>query len=235
MLKVAVIEDDKPTSDQFRRWIEKVRPDARVFQWFTREDAERAVSDTRYDVIVLDIELGSERNAGVAVLHAATADKRATTPVLVVSGMPADLYRGVMRALRAWDYLQKPIEQHEFVDAFLHILRRIAEQRPLTEELKLDPLKRTEPLWNEKRLNISGGDIRLLNALYERRYEPDPTVRHEELFDLVKSGRNVENVRRHISDIKKAFREIDPSFNCIETVPLIGYRWVDRVRAVTGQ
>ena len=43
MLHVAVIEDDPPMSAQLRGWIESARPDVRVDQWFTRDDAEAAI------------------------------------------------------------------------------------------------------------------------------------------------------------------------------------------------
>ena len=122
MPTVAVIEDDLPTSNQLRGWIEAARPGIAVHQWFTRDDAEAAIARERYDAVVLDIELGRERHAGVAIINA--INKRGGTPVLVVSAMPAAIYRSIMKALDAWDYLQKTtFEEADFVDTFLEILR----------------------------------------------------------------------------------------------------------------
>ena len=70
MPKVAVIEDDVPTSNQLRGWIEAARPGIEVHQWFSRDDAESALAREHYDVVVLDIELGRERHAGVALINA---------------------------------------------------------------------------------------------------------------------------------------------------------------------
>ena len=39
MPQIAVIEDDAPMSQQLRAWIEAAVPDARVAQWFTRDEA----------------------------------------------------------------------------------------------------------------------------------------------------------------------------------------------------
>jgi len=39
MSTVAVIEDDIPTSNQLRGWIEAARPGIVVHQWFNRDDA----------------------------------------------------------------------------------------------------------------------------------------------------------------------------------------------------
>ena len=123
MTKVALIEDDAPTSNQLASWIRAADPDISIDQWFARDDAEAALIANKYDVVVLDIELGRERHAGVALINAINKLHQGT-PVLVVSAMPAAIYRGIMKALDAWDYLQKTtFEEAEFVDTFLDILR----------------------------------------------------------------------------------------------------------------
>ncbi|MFN0182797.1 MAG: response regulator, partial [Aquabacterium sp.] len=123
MPRLAVIEDDEPTSTQLCGWIAAARPDVVVDRWFNRDDAEAALARERYDVVVLDIELGRERHAGVALINA--INKRAAgTPVLVVSAMPAAIYRSIMKALDAWDYLQKTsFDEAEFVETLLEMLR----------------------------------------------------------------------------------------------------------------
>ena len=61
-----------------------------------RDEAEAAIAREAYDMVVLDIELGRERNAGIAIINA--INKRQSTPVLVVSGMgtpgPNDMPEG---------------------------------------------------------------------------------------------------------------------------------------------
>jgi DNA-binding winged helix-turn-helix (wHTH) protein len=44
---------------------------------------------------------------------------------------------------------------------------------------------------------------------------------------VVKSGRNRDNVRKHVATIRDAFREVDPGFEAIENVPMRGFRWSD--------
>jgi DNA-binding response OmpR family regulator len=225
MPNVAVIEDDVPTSDQLKGWIEAARPGIQVHQWFDRDSAERAVARERYDAVVLDIELGRERNAGVAIINA--INKRGGMPVLVVSAMPAAIYRSIMKALDAWDYLQKTtFEQGEFVETFLEVLRKGATQgHPPRDasELTLDPLRQGAALWRGQRVNLPLTAQRILAALDARRGE---VVSYEELYRVIKSGRNRDNVRKHVGAIREAFREIDPAFDGIENVPMRGFRWV---------
>ncbi|MCU6502573.1 response regulator [Rugamonas sp. A1-17] len=226
MAKVAVIEDDLPTSNQLRAWIESARPGIVVDQWFSRDDAEAAIARERYDLVVLDIELGRERHAGVAIINA--INKRHATPVLVVSAMPATIYRSIMKALDAWDYLQKAtFEEADFIETFLEILRSVkekAEPAPAADELSMDPLRQRTPTWRGHRINLPLTAQRILAALFARRGQ---VVSYDELFEVVKSGRNRDNIRKHVSTIRDAFREIDPGFSCIENIPMRGFRWAD--------
>src|SRR6185503_19299163 len=129
MTRVAVIEDDRPTSNQLAGWIRAAQPGIQVDQWFNRDDAEAALAREDYDVVVLDIELDRERHAGVAIINAINKLNEGT-PVLVVSAMPATIYRSIMKALDAWDYLQKTaFEETDFIDTFLEILRASKDKR----------------------------------------------------------------------------------------------------------
>jgi len=231
MSRVAVIEDDIPTSNQLAGWIRAAKPDIVIDQCFNRDDAEAALSRERYDVVILDIELGRERHAGVAIINLINKLYQGT-PVLVVSAMPATIYRSIMKALDAWDYLQKTtFEEADFIDTFLDILRvsksrqdkATKELPPLADELVLDPLWQRTPMWRGERINLPLTAQRILATLYQHRGQ---VVSYDQLFDVVKSGRNRDNVRKHVSTIRDAFRDMDPDFNGIENVPMRGFRWV---------
>jgi len=230
VVTVAVIEDDVPISNQLKGWIEAACPGITVHQWFARDDAAAAIEREVYDLVVLDIELGRERHAGVAIINA--INKSRGTPVLVVSGMPAAVYRSIMKALDAWDYLQKSdFEEEEFVETFLEMLRAIrrkpAAVAQITEsdsELRLDPLRQTSPMWRGQRINLPLTAQRILAVLYQKRGK---IVSYDELFQVVKSGRNRDNVRKHVGTIREAFKEIDPKFDKVESVPMRGFRWVE--------
>jgi two-component system, OmpR family, response regulator ChvI len=237
-LKIALIEDDRPTSEQLAAWIRAARPDIQIEQWFNRDDAEAAITRERYDVVLLDIELGHERHAGVALINAINKH-RAGTPVLVISAMPAAIYRSIMKALDAWDYLQKTtFEERDFIETFLEVLRASRKQVPLAtsvpvpaapvapskaDDLSLDPLWQRTPTWRGQRVNLPLTAQRILATLHQRAGE---VVSYEELFDVVKSGRSRDNVRKHVSTIREAFKEVDEDFAGIENIPMRGFRWV---------
>ncbi len=228
MNKVAVIEDDRPTSNQLAGWIAAARPELHIDQWFSRDEAEAALAREAYDLVVLDIELGRERHAGVALINAINKLGQGT-PVLVVSAMPAAIYRSIMKALDAWDYLQKTtFEEAEFIDTFLDMLRAAKARAPrvaavpVAQNLSLDPLGQLSPLWRGQRVNLPLTAQRILAVLHQRAGQ---VVSYDELFEVVKSGRNRDNVRKHVSTIREALREVDPGFDGIESVPMRGFRW----------
>jgi len=228
MTRIALIEDDRPTSDQLAGWIRAAKPEAQVDQWFDRDAAEAALEATAYDLVLLDIELGRERHAGVALINAINK-RRQGTPVLVVSAMPAAIYRSIMKALDAWDYLQKTtFDEAEFIETFLDMLRAARSRRgeaaapTPAQELQLDPLWQRSAVWRGQRVNLPLTAQRILATLYQRRGE---VVSYEELFDVVKSGRSRDNVRKHVATIREAFRDADPGFDGIENVPMRGFRW----------
>ena len=230
MPRIAVIEDDPTTSEQLAGWIRTARPELTVDQWFDRDVAEAALLRERYDLVVLDIELGRERNAGVALINEINKQGLGT-PVLVVSAMPAAIYRSIMKALDAWDYLQKTtFDEAEFIETFLDILRtaRLREPaakavaRPADDSLQLDPLKQRSAMWRGQRINLPLTAQRILATLHARTGE---VVSYEELFDVVKSGRNRDNVRKHVATIRDAFRDVDPAFDGVENIPMRGFRW----------
>ena len=232
MTRIAVIEDDLPTSNQLAGWIRSAKSGIVIDQWFTRDEAEAALAREHYDAVVLDIELGRERHAGVALINAINK-LRQGTPVLVVSAMPAAIYRSIMKALDAWDYLQKTtFEEADFIETFLDILRTTQAQAPASvapapvgDALVLDPLWQRTPPWRGERINLPLTAQRILATLHQRSGE---VVSYDELFEVVKSGRNRDNVRKHVSTIREALREVDPGFEGIENVPMRGFRWTGK-------
>jgi two-component system, OmpR family, response regulator ChvI len=233
--RVALIEDDLLTSSQLAAWIGSAVDGIEIDRWFTRDEAQAALAGRHYDVIVLDIELGRDRNAGVALIN--IINKRMQgTPVLVVSAMPASIYRGIMRALDAWDYLQKTtFDEAEFIETFLEVVRASRNRRPQPaprpaqdDKLQLDPLWQQSPTWRGESINLPLTAQRILATLYARRGQ---VVTYDELYEVVKSGRNRDNIRKHVSTIREALREVDEDFDGIENVPLRGFCWIGDVES----
>lgn len=227
-MKIAVIEDDPAFSALLVKWINAIQNNLDVHQYFTRDEAEAALAKETFDLVILDLELKPERNAGISIINLINKGTE-NAVVLVVSGLDASVYRGVIKALDAWDFLQKAtFSQDEFAETFIEIKRSIERSKrqnkkdSIDQDLILDPLSRNGTTWRGKRLSLSLTAIRILSEIYKADGE---LVTFEDLFKVVKSGQTNDNIRKYISGIREAFKDIDPELNPIDSVPMRGFRW----------
>lgn len=233
MTRIAIIEDDPVTNDGLKQAIVGAWPAYEVDQFFDRASAEHALAAQRYDLIVLDLELNRVKSAGIGIIN--TINKSHRTPVVVVSGMPADIYQSIMRELDAWDYLQKPFDTQALltiVDLVLRETRRDAENdkshatdasdTDKSPELSINPLQHVRGKWRGKNLGLTLTQQRIVHLLYENKGRLVPT---KDIYELLATGKNATNVRSHVSSIRESFKSIDPNWNQITTVPGQGYRW----------
>lgn len=225
MTRIAIIEDEVPFSDELYRWIGNAKPAIQIDRFYDRDSAVEAVTSAPYDLVVLDIELKPDRNAGIGIVNAINTNHR--SPVLVVSGLDASIYRSIMRELDIWDYLGKPVNEQDFLGAVFGILRTARPSHGGAADpvdLVIDPLRQPQPTWRGKRLNLPITAQRILKALHDKK---GGVATYDELFALLPSGRNTTNLRQHIRTIREAFEEIDPSFDRIATVKMKGFQWLE--------
>jgi len=230
MTKIAIIEDDPPTSSTFATWLKEYDVSFEVEPLSSRAAAEAAIAQRSFDLVILDIRLGTDSNAGVGLIH--DLSKRQNCPVIVVSGMPADIYRGIMYQLEAWDYLTKPVDQA----ALIAVVRNALKQKPagpspgqpadgeLPPGLDLNPLERKHPLWHGRRLILPLTAQRILYQIARSRGRP---ATFADLVKVMPYAGTQGAVKTHISTIRTAFKAVDPAFNRIVNVPLVGYLWQD--------
>lgn len=234
MTRIAIIEDDRPTNDALRHAITGAWPNYEVDQLFDRPSAEIALAAKRYNLIVLDLELNRIKSAGIGIIN--IINKTTRTPVVVVSGMPAEIYKSIMRELDAWDFLQKPFDPQALLTIIDLVLRETQHaqdndkshtagapgESTSNPELSINPLQHAHGKWRGKNLGLTLTQQRIVHLLYENKGRLVPT---KDIYELLATGRNATNVRAHIFSIRESFKSIDPSWNQIITVPGQGYRW----------
>jgi two-component system, OmpR family, response regulator ChvI len=229
MTRIAIIEDDPPTSQSFATWLKEYDESFEIEQLGSRAAAEAAIAQRAFDLVVLDIRMGSDSNAGVGLIH--DLGKRQNCPVIVVSGMPADIYRGIMYQLEAWDYLTKPADQA----ALIAVVRNALKEKPalaaagaagsdseLPPGLDLNPLEKKHPLWRGQRLVLPMTAQRILYQIARSNGRP---VSFSDLIKVMPYAGTQGAVKTHVSTIRTAFKAVDPGFSKIINVPLVGYLW----------
>jgi two-component system, OmpR family, response regulator ChvI len=230
MTTIAIVEDDAPVSAQFAGWLKTYDSTYEVDQLYNRQEAEAAFATKRYDLVLMDIELLHDQTAGVGLIKQIMTSKN-SCPVIVISGMPADVYRAIMLEL-AWDYLQKPADRASLVALVRSTLKDAPKitapsgtsDASLPKGLELDPLQKQHPSWNGKRLIMPMTAQRILHKLATKRGR---AVALPELMEAMPYRGSEGAVKTHINTIRSAFKDVDPSFDKIVTVPLMGYLWQD--------
>lgn len=235
MYRIAIVEDDKSTNDTFLTLLKNRWPDCRVDQFLNFESANDALTKYQYDLVISDIDLGpgTDKYGGAKIAKLLHVKQ---SPLLIISGLPQpELHREMFKALDAWDYLQKPVNESDFINQISRAItfsqaheRGLSNsgsfQAPATPDpnLQIDLRSTTRVTWKGNRVNLSMTQIRLLQTLVE---QTNQGVTFETLFDQIDSGRNKENLRVHIGSIRREFSAIDPEFNSLKNVPMLGYMW----------
>lgn len=236
MPTIAIIEDDQATSELFEGWLKAYDPQFSITRYSDRASAELAIKTLHFDLVLLDIMIGADTTAGVGLIH--QIGKHQQCPVIVISGHPADLYRGIMLELEAWDYLQKPVSQSAVTEIVKHALRKyVPSDSPrsqagtdspanhaetLPDGLSIDPIGKRYPTWRGERLVLSLTQQKILHIIAKSQGTPVP---YRQLVQAVPYAGGAGAVRTHMVRIRQAFKDIDPDFQSIRNVALLGYVW----------
>lgn len=231
MAKIAIIEDSREASERVKQLVETVSSEHKVHQAFTLDDALSLIKSDEFDLVVVDIDLGGPQGkfGGFTVL--ASLYSKRNTVTLVVSGAPQEQVHGQVLSLEAYDFIPKPINDISFVNTFKHALESVKQQRAeggtetifaLPPDLTRDPNKALAFLWKGRRVNLSLTLARIVELLATNFGQ---TVLSAALIQQLGTARSKSAVATHITDIRKAFKDIDAEFNAIAADPGKGYVW----------
>ncbi|PYQ26431.1 MAG: DNA-binding response regulator [Acidobacteria bacterium] len=157
-----------------------------------------------------------------------------TLPIIFLTSRDEELDRVLGLEIGADDYLCKPFSMRELLARVKVLFRRSAidqsTSRPTGDvpvrhgDLELD-LQRYTVRWKGANLNLTVTEFMMLHALV--RYPGHVKTRkqlHQEGYphDVYVSDRTIDS---HIKRVRRKFEEADATFERIETVYGLGYRW----------
>jgi DNA-binding response OmpR family regulator len=233
MYKIAIIEDSEAVNNALAAFCREFNHGVEVSQFFDRTSAEEAIKKNNYSLIVLDIELPPEKNAGIGLINVNSQYHK--SPVIVVSGLESSVYRSIMYQLDVWDFLEKPIaaDGQMFLAAAMRVLRDThkpqneqsyqEQQEQASEDLVVDH-DTGKASFKGKPLNIPHTAKTILKRIYKAKGDLVP---YEDFFDLVKSGKNSDAIRQHIKTIRDALKDAGESEGHVEVIRMKGVRWLD--------
>ena len=182
------------------------------------------------DLLVLDIIM--PRMDGLELCRRVRGMSE-TIPIIFLTSRDEEIDRVVGLELGADDYLCKPFSMRELIARIRVLFRRVALNRqPDTDErhvhrvgrLSLD-LQRYTARWDDRLVPLTVTEFMILRALARR---PGYVKTRQQLMeegyphDTFVSDRTIDS---HIKRLRKKFVSIDDSFDDIETVYGLGYRY----------
>ena len=195
------------------------------------ESALQGIIARPVDLAVLDIKM--PRMDGMELLQRLRT--RSSLPVIFLTSKDEEVDELMGLRLGADDYITKPFSQRLLIERIRTLLRRNETSRAEGSgaaptgvmergNLVLDETKH-QCIWKGSDIELTVTEFLLVKALATR---PGMVKSRDQLIDAA-YGENIyvddRTIDSHIKRVRKKFRAIDDSFNAIETLYGIGYRY----------
>ena len=224
---IAIVEDDTDQRENYSDVLTAHGYEVRAYP--DRPSAESAFERELPDLALLDIMLGEDMDGGFD-LCMQLRNLSPTLPIIFLTARDSDADRISSQRMTAWDYITKPVSL-EFLVARVHALLSIATHLQSPEsnlttltinELEIDENSMSIQ-WQGERLNFTLTEFQIVESLARR---PGHVKTYDALIDVTRQGLVEKNtINGYIRRIRSKFREIDTTFNRIQTVHGTGYKW----------
>ncbi len=228
---IALVDDDKNILTSVAISLE-----AEGFQVRTYPDGASALTalrDNPADLAVLDIKM--PRMDGMELLR--RLRQFTELPVIFLTSKDEEIDEVLGLKMGADDYISKPFSQRLLIERIRTVLRRSKATREESDEpreasdrvvirglLTLDPLRHLVK-WGDEEIRLTVTEFLILQSLAGR---PGHVKSRDQLMDAAYADDvyvDDRTIDSHIKRLRKKFRAVDESFNNIETLYGVGYRY----------
>jgi len=224
--KIALVDDDRNILTSVTMALE-----AEGFEVKTYNDGEAALEGLRKnmpELVVLDIKM--PRMDGVEVLT--KLREESAVPVIFLTSKDDEVDEVIGLRMGADDYITKPFSQRLLIERIKTLLRRQNQggaptntaEKIVRGRLELDDARHL-CTWDGKPVNLTVTEYLLLKSLAIR---PGHVKNRDQLIDMA-YGENIyvddRTIDSHIKRVRKKFKNVDDTFNQIETLYGVGYRY----------
>ena len=162
--------------------------------------------------------------------------EKSDVPVIFLTSKDTEIDEALGLAMGADDYIGKPFSQRLLIERIRAVLRRTANRRApadadevpsepiLRGKLEMDPA-RHRVRWGGRDVPLTVTEFLILDALAQR---PGFVKSRDQLMDVAYAHDSYVDDRTidsHIKRLRKKFRSVDPTFQAIETLYGVGYRF----------
>ena len=232
-ITIALVDDDRNILTSLSVTLQSEGFTTRLYS--DGEAALKALVENPPDLAVLDIKM--PRMDGMELLR--RLREKSDFPVIFLTSKDEELDEALGLAMGADDYIAKPFSQRLLLARIRAVLRRTEMRaRPASEEsepeqaeiergrLVMDPA-RHRVKWDGRDVTLTVTEFMILEALAQR---PGVVKSRNQLMDVAYQDDiyvDDRTIDSHIKRMRRKFRATDDSFNSIETLYGVGYRFAE--------
>jgi two-component system OmpR family response regulator len=225
--RIAIVEDEAAIRENYAAAFRREGYLVDTFE--AREPALQAFDIRLPDLVVIDINLEDDIEGGFELCRDLRS-RAQELPIIFLTARDSEFDAVPGLRLGADDYLTKAISLPHLMARVAALFRRLdALQKPQSGsrriargDLEIDT-DRMAITWQNLAIGLTLTEFWLVHAL--ARY-PGHVKNRQQLMDAAQAVLDDNTITSHIKRIRRKFVAIDPSFDAIETVYGMGYRWL---------
>lgn len=225
--RIAIIEDEAAIRDNYAAAFRREGYTVDAFD--ARVPALNAFESRLPDLVVIDVNLQDDVEGGFELCRDLRA-RSADLPIIFLTARDSEFDAVSGLRLGADDYLTKDISLPHLMARVAALFRRMeALKKPQAADssirrgdLAIDT-ERMSVHWQDRAVGLTLTEFWLVHAM--ARY-PGHVKNRQQLMDAAQAVLDDNTITSHIKRIRRKFIAIDESFDAIETVYGMGYRWL---------
>ncbi|MBT8085862.1 MAG: proteobacterial dedicated sortase system response regulator [Woeseia sp.] len=225
--RIAIVEDEAALRENYAAAFRREGYAVDVFD--ARQAALTAFESRLPDLVLIDINLQDDVEGGFELCRR-LRQMSDELPIIFLTARDSEFDAISGLRLGADDYLTKDISLGHLMARVAALFRRLdAMQQPDSGEtllrrgdLELDSDRMTVR-WQDVPVGLTLTEFWMVHAL--ARY-PGHVKNRQQLMDAAQAVLDDNTITSHVKRIRRKFVAIDPSFDAIETVYGMGYRWL---------
>lgn len=225
--RIAIVEDEAAIRENYVAAFQ--REGYAVDAYDSRTPAMAAFDARLPDLVVIDINLRDDVEGGFELCRQLRA-RAAELPIIFLTARDSEFDAVSGLRLGADDYLTKDISLPHLMARIAALFRRLeAMQQPQATDSRITrgdlaiDTDRMTVLWQDQPVGLTLTEFWLVYAM--ARF-PGHVKNRQQLMDAAQAVLDDNTITSHVKRIRRKFAAIDASFNSIETVYGMGYRWL---------
>jgi two-component system OmpR family response regulator len=225
---IAIVEDEPAIRDNYAAAFSREGYAVRTYA--DRASAMTAFAARLPDLAIIDISLAEEPEGGFELCRQLRA-LSPELPIIFLTARDSELDAVSGLRLGADDFLTKDLSLPHLSARVNALFRRVDALRKPHEDTQIvrrGPLtldaERMQVQWDGKVVLLSLTEFWIVHALAKH---PGHVKNRQQLMDAANVVLDDNTITSHIKRIRRKFQQFEPTFDGIQTVYGMGYRWVE--------